>query len=415
MTWMRRRLPIPDSDTATEGMPAAADGPGTLGDAGRRTQENSEPGASPAAAPGTRKRRRMPESTRRIVFIIAGVFVFFASVLGFYLTSDVFDDRTTVLVAARDIEAGEILSAADFGSDLVLAGSVPNVPWTPEAPLVFEGKVALQPIPEGVLVRQDMFTEAETVPVGVELEVVVPLDLSLVTDGVFEGKLVLLVDPGAGPVDGDDGRPRQVVREFKLTNFDGSQMRLFLPPEEWAEWEALLEDVGGTLIVVDLGVGAAAEETTQRLDAVWGAQWSAAVEQVAQAAAAAAAAAEPEAGPDELEVIVSLDAGLVPTGVAEGDLVLLVDPGAEPLGNDPGRARSVIGPLRLENYSDGRMRMFVGPEEWQYWRSLPDELGAAPMVLPVAEGSDVDGLAGRLDAVWLVAWEKSVAESGAAP
>ena len=99
-------------------------------------------------------------------------------------------------------------------------------------------------------------------------------------------------------------------------------------------------------------------------------------------------------------MIVSLDAGLVPSGVAEGDLVLLIDPGAAPLGNDSGRARSVLRipsgddelraielvsrAMELVNYADGQMQMFVGPEEWLYWRSLPDDLGGTPMVLPVA-------------------------------
>ena len=115
-------------------------------------------------------------------------------------------------------------------------------------------------------------------------------------------------------------------------------MRLLLPPEEWAQWEALLEDVGGTLMVVEPEAGADEEETMRRLDTVWAAQWAAKVEEVAQSIAAA----EPEAGPGELEVIVSLDAGLVPSGVAEGDLVLLIDPGAAPLGNDSGRPRSVL-------------------------------------------------------------------------
>ena len=368
-----------------------------------------QPEPSPAAARAKRTRRQMPESTKRILLIIAGVFVLAVSVLGFYLTSDAFDDRSAALVAARPIEVGETLSSADFGSDLVLVGSIPHIPWTPDAPFVFEGMVALQPIPAGSLVLYDMFIAAETVPVGVELEVIVPLDLSLVTgaDGVFEGEEVLLVDPGAEPVEGDEGRPRRVVRQYELTNFDGSQMRLFLPPEEWAEWEALLEDVGGALMVVDLGLGAEATETTERLDAVWQDQWSEAVQEVALAVEVDV---EPEAGPGELEVIVSFDTSLVPSGVAEGDLVLLVDPGAEPRGGDPGRSRSVIGSLELDDYADGQMRMFVGPEEWLYWRTLPVELGAAPMVIPVAEGTDVDDMAARLDARWKVAWEQSVAD-----
>ena len=382
--------------------------------------DDVQPEPAPAAAPAKKARRQMPESTKRLLFIIAGLFVLVGSVAGFYLTSDAFDERVAVLVAARDIDAGETLTAADFGSDLVVVGAIPYVPWTPETLLAFEGTVALQAIPAGALVRNEMFVEAATLLDGVGLEVIVPLDLSLASDKIVEGKPVLLVDRGVDPVEGDEGRPRQVVRQFRLTGFEGSQMRLLLPPEEWAQWEALLEDVGGTLMVVDLEAGADEEETMRRLDTVWAAQWAVKVEEVAQAAAAAAAAAEPEAGPGELEVIVSLDGSLVPSGVAEGDLVLLIDPGAAPLGNDSGTPRSVLlipsgddelSAIELENYADGQMQMFVGPEEWLWWRSLPDDLGAAPMVLPVPVGTDVDDIIERLNAQWHAAWEKSVAES----
>ena len=375
---------------------------------------DGQPGAAPAAAPAKAKktRRRMPDSTKRLLFIILGILVLFFSVMGFYWTSDAFDERVPVLVSAREIEAGETVSAADFGSDLVVVGSIPHVPWTPETPFLFDGMVASRLIRFGTLVRLDMFIEAETAPVGVQLEVEVPLDLSLATGEVADGDLVLLVDPGVEPVEGDEGRPRQVVRQFTLTNFDGIQMRLFLAPEDWAEWEALLADVGSTLMVVDLGVGADPEETSQRLDAVWQAQWAAAADEVA--AAVAAAQAGPVAGPGELEVIVNLDASLVPSGVAEGDLVLLIDPGAEPLGNDPGRPARVIDTLVLENYSEGQMQMFVPPAEWLYWRSLPDELGADPLVLPVADGTDVAAMSAQLDAEWNAIWERSVAEAGVA-
>ena len=378
--------------------------------------DDVQPEPAPAAASAKKARRQMPESTKRLLFIIAGLFVLVGSVAGFYLTSDAFDERVSVLVAARDVDAGETLTAADFGSDLVVAGAIPYVPWTPDAPSAFDGTVALQPIPAGALVRPEMFVEASALLDGVGLEVIVPLDLSFASDKVAEGKSVLLVDPGVDPVEGDEGRPRQVVRQFRLTGFEGSQMRLLLPPEEWAQWEALLEDVGGTLMVVDLEAGADEEETMRRLDTVWAAQWAVKVEEVAQSVEAA----EPEAGPGELEVIVSLDGSLVPSGVAEGDLVLLIDPGAAPLGNDSGTPRSVLlipsgddelSAIELENYADGQMQMFVGPEEWLWWRSLPDDLGAAPMVLPVPVGTDVDDIIERLNAQWHAAWEKSVAES----
>ena len=325
---------MPDNDGTDEAAPAKPDRslfrrkarepepPDSADKTGSGIQPEPEPAAAPAKA--KRTRGQLPDSTKRIVFVVVGVFVLVASVLGFYLTSDAFDARVSVLVAARPIEYGETVSAADFGFEQVLVGSIPHVPGTPLEQSLFEGMVAVQPIPAGALVRHDMFITVETV--GVQLEVVVPLDMHLATDDVAEGDPALLADPGVEPVEGDDGRPRRVVRQFELTNFDGSQMRLFLPPEEWAQWEALLEAVGRPLIVVDLDPGDDAEEITRELDAVWQAQWAAAVEEVALAVAEA----EPKAGPGELEVIVSLDASLVPSGVAEGDLVLLVDPGVAP-------------------------------------------------------------------------------------
>ena len=55
------------------------------------------------------------------------------------------------------------------------------------------------------------------------------------------------------------------------------------------------------------------------------------------------------------------------------------------------------------------MQMFVGPEQWQYWLSLPDELGATPMILPVPEGTDVEDMSARLDEVWEQQWRHQVA------
>ena len=382
---------------------------------GQPGRPDAQPATSPRAARARKTRRRMPESTKRILVIIAGVLVLAASVLGFYFTSDAFDERVPVLVAARDIADGETVSAADFRSvPLLLDPAVPHEPWTESTPLFFEGMVAVQPIPAGSLALFEMVREPESGAEGSELEVVVPLDLTLATQGVFDGDEVLLVDPGRPASEDDPGRPRQVARSFTLTNFDGSIMRLFLPPEQWAEWEALLEAVGGVLMVVPLGDGGDPDEMTQRLDEVWRAQWSADVDMIASAVAEAQAAVEPAAGPGELEILLSLDTSLVPSELHDGDLVLVVDPGAEPLGNDPGRPRSVIGTLRLENYyGDGRMRTFLAPEEWQYWQSLTEELGAKPMVLQVADGSDIDDLSARLDAQWHEAWQRSVADSGA--
>ena len=332
----------------------------------------------------------MRQSTRRIVLIVVGVFVLTASVMGFYLAADVFDERSPVLVSTRHIAAGETLSSADLGSALlVLSESTPHIPWTPEVHFAFNGTVAVQPIPQGALLRHDMVMLESQAPVGVQLEMVVPLDTSLASGGVFEGDLVLLIDPGADPVGAEPGRPRKAVGQASLSHFDGSLMRLFLTPEEWAEWEALLDRVGTTLMVLPVPLGGDTDEMTLRLNAVWHEQWAAA----------------PRPGPGELEVVVPLDTTLAPSGVFEGDLVLLIDPGADPVGTDPGRPRSVRGTTELENYADGKMRRFEPPEDWLWWSALPERLGAAPMVLPVPAGSDIEDLTKRLDKEWNAAWD----------
>ena len=124
--------------------------------------DDIQPELAPSAATAKKARRQMPESTKRLLFVIAGLFVLVGSVAGFYLTSDAFDERVAVLVAARDVDAGETLTAADFGSDLVVVGAIPYVAWTPETPSVFDGTVALQAIPAGALVRYEMLVEAST-------------------------------------------------------------------------------------------------------------------------------------------------------------------------------------------------------------------------------------------------------------
>lgn len=390
----------------------------------------ADAGSSPEAAPSkARRSRQISPANRRIIFALAGALVLAASVAGFYFTSEAFDERTPVLVAARDIETGEAVAASDFASALmVLDPIVPFTRWTADAPFAFSGMVAAEAIQAGTLVLGDMLIEADTAPRGVELEVVVPLDTSLATQGVFDGDLVLLIDPGVEPTEADPGRARKVVRQYELRNFDGSQMRLILEPEEWAEWELLLAEVGATLMVQRVGLAGnpaeTADEMAERLDAVWHEQWSAAVEEIAGAIAVQTG---PEAGPGELEVIVSLDAGLVPSGVSEGDMVLLVDPGEPPAGNNRGRPRSVLGvprageqlpsvelvkrAIELEHYADGQMLRFEPPGEWLWWHSLQDALGAAPLVLPVPEGSDVDAMIDRLDAEWYAAWEQSVQDA----
>ena len=100
-------------------------------------------GAAPEAAPrkARRARRRSSPTTRRIILAVIGALVLAASVAGFYLTSEAFDERTPVLVAARDIEAGETVAASDFTSALMVVDPVvPFTRWTPGRPSSSRGR-----------------------------------------------------------------------------------------------------------------------------------------------------------------------------------------------------------------------------------------------------------------------------------
>ena len=116
-----------------------------------------------------------------------------------------------------------------------------------------------------------------------------------------------------------------------------------------------------------------------------------------------------QGAPGELEVLVPLDTSLAPSGVAEGDLVLRVDPGAPASGRSAGRPRSVLREVTLDHYRDGVLGIWAQPEEWAWWAALPARLGAAPMALRVASGTATRDVARRLDEQWLSQWQQSLA------
>lgn len=363
----------------------------------------------PFVASGEKARRHMPDSTRRILLIIAGVIVLAVSVAGFYLVSDVFDKRTPVLVAAVEIQKGETVSASYFTFSEAVMGPIPHIAYTPDAPYAFEGFVASQTIPAGTIVLGNMMIPPESQPFGNQLEVTVQFDTSLATTEVREGDDVLLVDPGAAPTGEDSGRPQQAIRSLTLRNYRDGAMTMYLDPEEWAEWRALPAALGATPRILPVPIGGDADEFAQRINAVWQAEW----EEKTAAVAASITPAGPQPGPGELEVVISFDVSLVPSGVSEGDTVLMIDPGQPPSREDIGRPRKVLRTIQLVNFDGSAMRLFVPPEEWADWQSLPEDLGGAPMVLPVPDGTDIDDMARRLDAEWNAEWELAINELSA--
>ncbi len=353
-------------------------------------------------------------SRRRLVLVLLGVLVLVGGAAGYLYTSGFFgEEPQQVLVAAVDIVRGGAVSEGDFAGVTVDVGDIPHIAWSPESAAALGGLVALVPIPSGAIVHGGMFLDPADAASGDELEVVVPLDASLVPSLLQQGDLVLLVDPGAPPVEGDPGRPRQVFQWLELRDFDGASVRLFVPPEEWVQWRDVQTVLGSAPQVLPVPPDGDPEAMALNLNEVWTAEWEADVRLIE----AALPVPEPvhEAGPGELEVIVPLDTRLVPSGVQEGDLVLLVDPGVEPTGGDVGRPRRVLRTLELQDFEGTSVRLFVPPREWQEWRLLEAEIGAVPQALQVPEGTDPTQMAAELDAVWESRYRQAVAALPVAP
>lgn len=357
-------------------------------------------GAGGAAAAVGERSGWLSRRAGRVLLALCGVLVASGSVAGFYVVAERVDERVAVTVAAVDIAAGRTVAASDLTFVLAHPGSIPHFRWFQGSVSVLEGLVAAHDIAAGSLVGPSMFVAPGAVPVGAQLRLEVPIDAGLAYSAVADGDLVLLVDPGAPPAGVDPGRPRRVVRLFEVTGFDGSKMSLLVEPEAWAQWRRWLRDAGGVFEVVPVPVGADVEELVGRLDAVWAAEWRDTHAELLERRIGP--------GPGELEVHVRLDESLAPSGLSQGDRVVLVDPGAEPGPQGSGRPRSVLEELVLARYEAGVARLFVAPREWLWWHGLADSLGAAPMALPVAEGTDVAALASVLDVEWEREWERAV-------
>ncbi len=362
----------------------------------------SQPAVAGGAATPTRTRRRLSRAAKRALLGLAGAALMTASAAGFWATAAAFDERIAVVVTARDLPRGHVLSVADVAAAEVLVGDVPHLRWTPGAPEALAGLAITHAVPAGSLVGAHLLVEPSVGAFGDLLEVVVQIDTSLAPSGVREGEMVLLVDPGAAPSRERPGRPRSVIRALELTAFDGSAMRLFVPPAQWVWWRALPTELGAVPMVLPVPLGGDSAGLASELDALWAASYS----QEAAALQPFGAGWRDRAAPGELEVLTPVDLSLAPSSVAQGDLVLLIDPGAPRGSADGGRPRSVLRAMRLEHYQDGVVGVWAQPAEWVWWRSLPERLGAAPMVLRVPAGTDTDAVAEELDERWRRAWEQ---------
>lgn len=232
--------------------------------------------AQPEAATG--KRQQMPASTRRILLVILGALALAASVTGFYLFSDAFDERTPVLVAAVDIQKGETVGADVLTSDLAAMGSIPHIPYSPDAQLAFDGFTASQPIPAGTVILSTMFIPP-TLPGPGDLGLTVQFDTSLLTSPAYDGDTVLVVAPGAEPTDDGPGRPLEAIDTLVLSNYqeDGTMTMFFAPEElqEWSAWRLLPEAIGAAPQIMLVPSGSNPESFAQLINNVWQQEWEA--------------------------------------------------------------------------------------------------------------------------------------------
>jgi len=356
----------------------------------------------PSAGVPQRARRRLSRRGRRVLGVLAGLALMAGGVVGFWQSAAAFDERFAVIVAARDLPAGHLLAVGDTEPALVLPGAVPHLAWSDDASQALEGFALAYPTQAGSLITAQMLAEPVTAPFGNRLEVHVPIDASLAPAGVFEGDLVLLVDPGAPSTAHSRGRARQVIDTLRIESLAGTALRLFAPPAEWVRWRTLPTRLGGPPMVLPVPLGGDAAELAAELDAVWADQHR----QAAASGSLLGADWSSAARPGLLEAIVAVDATLSPSGIAQGDLALLVDPGVPLQEASGGRPRSVLRSVRLDHYRDGQLGIWAEPAEWVWWRSLPGRLGAAPMLLRVAPGTDVEQAAAELNEAWRAEWEQ---------
>lgn len=361
-----------------------------------------EPERAAAAGVPTRAPRRLGGRARRVLLALAGLLLAVSSVAGFVRTADAFDERAAVVVAARNLPRGHVLSAGDLDAALVLPGVVPHLEWSDGAAAALAGLAVTHSVPAGSLVTAGMLAAPAAGAFGDHLEVLVPVDTSLVPSGVAEGELVLLIDPGAAPSGSDPGRARRVIDTLVAESLAGNALRLFAPPAEWVQWQTLPARLGGLPMVLPVPLGGDAAGLAAELNAVWAAEHR----QASAAGSPLGAAWETAGGPGLLQTVVPVDVSLSASGVAQGGLALLVDPGVPLDAASGGRPRSVLRSVRLDHYRDGLLGIWAEPAEWVWWQSLAQRLGAAPMLLRVSPDADTDAMSADLNEAWRKHWEQ---------
>lgn len=106
-----------------------------------------------------------PQRRKQMPWAVLGVLLASASVLGFFLWSQQQAERTPVVVAANDIDAGAVIERGDLR--LVPIGSDPGVVLLQQGQQdLVVGQVARGPIPAGTPLSELLVVETNAIPIG---------------------------------------------------------------------------------------------------------------------------------------------------------------------------------------------------------------------------------------------------------
>jgi hypothetical protein len=102
---------------------------------------------------------------RRVPWIALGLLLVFGAGLGFAAWSQTTSSRSPVLIADRDVAAGEFVEVDAIGTADIGAG--PGARTVPASDLeLVVGRVARGPIPAGTVLSPDMVSDGDVVPDG---------------------------------------------------------------------------------------------------------------------------------------------------------------------------------------------------------------------------------------------------------
>ena len=176
------------------------------------TRTNGSNGSTPV--------RIGPGRTKRVPWIALGVVLVLAGALFFGLMVQSAGDREAVVVAARDIDAGQVIQASDLRVvDAAIDGQASTVPASDRAELV--GKTAASRIPAGAFVSRAHFSDGSVLTDG---RVVVGALLGpggLPVPNLRPGDEVLLLAARDVEASDDDADPLGIATVYLVT--PGSQ------------------------------------------------------------------------------------------------------------------------------------------------------------------------------------------------